>query len=288
MSLPERIELPLPGGVTLPVRRIVDAGEMAAFRMGSRGMGRIESWFNNEEPIDTVRLNAPFYLGETPVTQRQYRAMAEACRADLEKLEGNRGAEPSSFDGEDRPVEQVDWRDAETVCAWLTNSNDFREAIGKAGLDPTWRVGLPDEARWEYACRAGSETDYWNGDGEAALAEIGWFDRTSEDGTRPTGKSPANRFGLQDLHGNVWEWCADIFDPHAYAKREDGWTDEDAGADASSEFSDDGSSHRVLRGGSWYSSAGYCRSAIRVRFRAGGRRRLIGFRVCLFPGPVAD
>ena len=290
-TLPEEITIDLPGGVPMAFRLIVDVdeGKTAEFWMGSRGMGNVESWFNNEEPRHRVVIEQPYYLGVTPVTQAQYRAIASLCREELEKLSGNKGVEPSHFKGDERPVEQVDWRDAEVVCRWLSGYDEFR---GK--VPPRWIAGLPNEAQWEYACRAGTNTEYHTGDGEAALREAGWFgEKWDEGGTHPVAspEKKRNDFGLADMHGNVWEWCRDIFDPLAYAKRESGWVERawmegDAGRDAENKYSDDGSFPRVLRGGSWDYSASFCRSAVRFRDWAGYRSRLRGFRVCLFPGPA--
>lgn len=282
-TLPEEITIHLPGGVPMAFRRIVDEGETAEFRMGSR------SFASNEEPAHRVVIRQPYYLGVTPVTQAQYRAMALQCREELETLRGNKGIEPSHFQGDDRPVEQVDWQDAEVVCGWLSGYDEL-----KAKLPSGWIAGLPNEAQWEYACRAGTETEYSTGGGEAALREAGWFgEELGEGGTHPVAspEKKRNDFGLADMHGNVWEWCRDVYDSRAYAKRGSRWvartwTELDAGEDAENIYSEDESFHRVLRGGSWGKTATGCRSAIRVREWAGLRSRSRGLRVCLFPCPA--
>ncbi len=250
-------------------RRIVDAGETAEFWRGSRGE------LDNEAPRHRVRLAQPFYLGVTPVTQAQYRAMAAGCLTALQRLDGNKGEDPSASKGDDRPVEQVDFQDAEVVAAWLTESG----LLEAAGLPPSTLACLPTEAQWEYACRAGTETEYWNGDGAAALAEVGWFDGNSGKKTQPVAWKPANEFGLHDMHGNVWEWCRDAWNEAAYRDCPDGVIDPCE--------SDSKSTDRVLRGGSWNGTARLCRSAVRLRLRAGFRIGVNGFRLCLLPGPVA-
>ena len=255
------------------------------FRMGQR------SGVADEEPVTEVEV-PEFWMGETPVTQEQYRVMAEACLAELSAIEGNRGSEPSDFkdreDSPQRPVEMVNWHEARVVASWLMGK--MREA---GTLPPGYVVDLPPEALWEYACRAGTETEYWNGDGEAALAEVGWFDDNSSDETHPVGeKERPNLWGLHDMHGNVWEWCADVYDAKACRKRIDGWTaavwtEKDAGEDAeywSDQDRKKGNRNRVLRGGSWYNSAWYCRSAFRNWNRPVHRDWFFGFRLCVFPG----
>jgi formylglycine-generating enzyme required for sulfatase activity len=143
--------------------------------------------------------------------------------------------------------------------------------------------GLLTEAQWEYACRAGTETEYYTGDGETALAEAGWYSGNSGNGTHLVGEKKENQWGLYDMHGNVWEWCRDAWDGDAYKKREDGVADPEVTAkDPGKE-----TPRRVLRGGSWADRAVWCRSSLRFRGRA-GRFRFYGFRVCLVCSPVAE
>ncbi len=258
--LPNKIEVPLPGGVKMPFRLIVDRGEEAEFGMGSRG------YFPDEEPVHKVRLVKPYYMGVTPVTQLQYQAMAQQCEAKLKQLVGNKGPSPSKFKGENNPVEQVDWEDAELVCNWLTASNILQEG---------WHAGLPSEAEWEYACRSGSYREYCSGDGEAVMRQLGWFEGNSTS-PMPVGQFAANNFGLCDMHGNVREWCADVWDANAYRKRSNGWQ---------AKVWTDGSDPtiRVLRGGSWFRAATFCRSACRYWRWSGRRLGFFGFRICLRP-----
>ena len=264
--------LELPGGVPMFFRRIPPG----SLRMGSRGHN------NDEEPIHRVVINREFYLGAFVVTQEQYQAVASRCPA------LKRNPDPSGFKGPRRPVEQVSWEDATGFCAWL--------ARWKALPPDITEIRLPNEAEWEYACRADTETDYYNGDGEAALAEVGWFDSNSNSETHPVDERPESHpLGLYGMYGNVFEWCQDVYDAMAYRKRIDGgvargWTFQDAGAEAvkwGEGPADEENALRVLRGGSWIDSAGDCRSAFRVGFRPGVRDRCIGFRVCLVRGPAA-
>ncbi len=264
------LTLELPGGVLMFFRKI-PAGR---FRLGSRG------YDPTEEPVHEVVITQDFYLGTFVVTQEQWRAVAKKCPA-LKKQ-----TDPSDFKGDRRPVEQVSWLDADAFCAWLAGWNGLPDDIRE--------VRLPTEAEWEYACRAWTETEYYNGDGESALAEVAWYDANSGNKTHPVDeRREEHPFGLYGMHGNVWEWCQDVYDEKAYRKCEDGWEAvewrvDDAGEDAEFYNEEDrrrGMARRVLRGGSWSDPAGVCRSAFRLRSRPGERFRLCGFRVCLVLGP---
>jgi formylglycine-generating enzyme required for sulfatase activity len=168
------------------------------------------------------------------------------------------------------PAEKMDWYDASQYCSWLNTVCGIQ-------LPERYKAGLPTEAQWEYACRAGTDTDYYTGDGEAALAAAGWYAENSKSQTQPVGHLNGNAFGLFDMHGNVDEWCADAFDEHAYRKRVNNTCDPfvDGASDA----------NRVLRGGCWNNSPWYCRSACRNGGRPVNRYRDQSFRVCLFLGP---
>jgi formylglycine-generating enzyme required for sulfatase activity len=177
----------------------------------------------------------------------------------------------------------MDWYEATRFCRWL----NARKLVPKG-----WLACLPTEAEWEYACRAGTETEYYTGDGEEALEEAGWFDGNSTGATHSVGQKAPNGFGLYDLHGNVWEWCHDAYEEDRLCTlvdgvRDPGAAERDASYLAKSEPERKDFQSRVLRGGSWIYSAGYCRSAARFGFWAVFRYRTIGFRVCLVPGPLA-
>ena len=244
--------------------------------MGSRG------YDDREEPVHLVNISEPFWLAETPVTQAKF---ALWTRAENIKHENQFKGRP------EHPAENLSWHEAVSFCAWLSRE--------KAGQFPEGSAlaCLPTEAQWEYACRAGMDTEYYTGDGEAALAEAGWFGEDYEKGsTHPVREKRANPFGLFDMHGNVCEWCQDIYDPSAYRKRPDGWTARewmlaDAGDDAvytMDEGRKSGTNQaRVLRGGSWVDTADGCRAASRDGFGPDVRYWFNGFRVCLVRGPAA-
>ena len=208
------------------------------FLMGASGS---EKGRADDEEKHEVTLSA-FAIGRFTVTNAQYGLF----------LEANPGAgEPEywadrKFNQPNQPVVGVSWDDAEAYCAW-------------AGLR------LPSEAEWEYACRAGTTTRYWSGDTEDDLARVGWYDENSDDRLHPVGERDANAFGLFDAHGNVWEWCAD-------------WYGEYKRKAVTNPTGARRGGNRVLRGGSWLSTAGGSRSAIRGGGDPGNRGISIGFR----------
>jgi len=260
---PERKVIELADGITMPFREI-PPGE---FRMGQRGESE------NEEPVHLVKITRAFWMAETPVTQEQF-ALWTGAESVKHKNE---------FAGRAKnPAENMDWNEAMAFCRWFTEQyrGQFPEGMKLATL--------PSEAQWEYACRAGTDTEYHTGDGDAALAEAGWFgEKWGSGSTHPVAEKARNDFWLHDMHGNVWEWCADRWDEHAYRKRVDGWI-----ADAAMEVETTGAAgenpRRVLRGGSWFGPARSCRAAFRLRFEPGYRSRIYGFRLVLVPGPVAQ
>lgn len=207
------------------------------FRMGSTD-GQ-----SGEKPVHTVTLSSGFFMGTVPVTQSQWRAMIDTS--------------PSHFRGAERPVEQVSWTEATEFCRRLT-----------ARLEGKALARLPTEAEWEYACRAGTTTEYNTGDGEAALARAGWYLANSGKETHAVGRLAANAWGLSDMHGNVWEWVHD-------------WKGDYPALPVIDPTGPRRGSHRVLRGGSWDLTSGLCRSAVRSWFVPAYRSFSWGFRVAL-------
>jgi formylglycine-generating enzyme required for sulfatase activity len=213
----------------------------------------------DEGPPYPVRITRPFYLGIAPVLQREYEALMGVNPASFFRTNGG---------GPDHPVEQVSWKDAVAFCQRLSE----QEEEHKAG----WVYRLPTEAEWEYACRAGTATAF--AFGRALTADQANFDSTRPwEGTIPkppagrttrVGSYPANGYGLYDVHGNVWEWCQDWYDPRAY----------DAGPRADPPGPAKGSA-KVLRGGSWRDPAINCRCASRRSLPPTVPVRDVGFRV---------
>ena len=228
---------------TLPTRyRIEDLIEFVnipagSFMMGGDGGG---VW-GDEKPIHRVNVKA-FRMSKYPITQKQYLAV----------MEDN----PSGFKGDENcPVEKVSWNMAVEFCQKLS------QRTGQT-------VRLPSEAEWEYACRAGSTGKYCFGDDESKLGSYAWYEQNSEKKTHPVGKKSSNAWGLHDMHGNVWEWCEDIYHENYQGAPSDGtaWIN---GGDRDV---------KVLRGGSWLDDAFSCRSAYRYRDIARDQDDNYGFR----------
>jgi len=218
--------------------------------------------YDDEGPRHSV--TAPeFFMGRFEVTREQWRQVAK-----MPKMKIDLNEDPSSFkDSLKQPVEEVSWEVAVEFC------NRLEKKTGKP-------YRLPSEAEWEYAARAGTTTPF--AFGPTITPKIVNYDGNDPYGSAPKGiyrgktvevgsLSVANAFGLYDMHGNVWEWCEDV------------WHDGYKGApgDGSAWLSGGDSSQRVLRGGSWFYSGRYCRSADRHRFGAGDRHFDSGFRVVM-------
>jgi formylglycine-generating enzyme required for sulfatase activity len=232
----------------------------AEFEMGSPDLDHDAG--SDEKPRHRVQITRPFYLGVYEVTQGQYRAVT--------------GENPSHFKGsDDLPVEKVSWNDAIGFCNKLSERDGlkpyYRSGAGEKSGGDGYR--LPTEAEWEYACRAGSKTRYCFGDDAAALGEYAWYDGNSGNKTHPVGQKHPNRFGLYDMHGNVWEWCLDNYDAEYYKQPN---APDPRGPSSSAAW-------RVFRGGSWYSTGGICRSAIRNWISPEFRNLYMGFRVARVP-----
>ncbi len=240
--------------------------EMVALPEGQFTMGspdNEEGHLNSERPQHEVVV-AAFWIGKYPVTQAQWRYVAGLPQVEIELP-----TDPSRFRGDDRPVEQVTWHEATEFCIRLA-----------AHTGRPYR--LPTEAEWEYACRAGTDTPFHVG--ETITPKIANYDSSSTYGDGPKGECRkettlvgefgiVNRFGLYDMHGNVWEWC------------QDHWHDnyENAPTDGSAWISKDEEANSVLRGGAWIYNPKHCRSASRGYFQPDVRISVIGFRICCSP-----
>ena len=224
--------------------------EMVEIPGGTFIMGSPESEagrYSNESPQHQVIVPS-FFLGKYPLTQAQYQAIM--------------GVNPSSFQGNNRPVESVSWDDAVTFCEKLSQKTQKN-------------YKLPSEAEWEYACRAGTTTPFYFG--ESITTDLVNYDGNYTYGSAPKGQYrqqttdvgsfPPNAFGLYDMHGNVWEWCQDDY-INSY---------NNAPTDGSALTGR--SSIKLLRGGSWDSYPEACRSACRGNTNLDNDYYLFGFRV---------
>ena len=289
------------GGVTLKMI-LIPKGE---YMMGSRESAADTAAFFNtiyhsndlkagfyedEHPQHFVRITRPFYLAIYHITRGQFRQFIVDTdyKTDAEKgkIPGAWGWNPKTRQfgwnteycwrntgfpqSDDHPVVNVSWNDAMAFCHWLTRKqgNVYR---------------LPTEAEWEYACRAGTTTRYYSGDDPETLAKVGnvadatakaqfpAWKRTirASDGyvfTSPAGSFQPNAFGLYDMHGNAWQWCADWYGPYTKSP-----TADPIGPDS-------GDVH-ILRGGAWFYRPCIARSAGRFAHGPTGRNAVTGFRV---------
>jgi len=214
----------------------------------------------DEKPPHRVRITKPFHLGQHEVTVGQFRKFVADSKYDA----STRWQNAFSGQTDDHPVVNVSWNDAKAFCDWLSK----KEAHG---------YRLPTEAEWEYACRAGTQTKYGFGDDPGGLGEYGWFGGNSQLQTHPVGQKKPNAWGLYDVYGNVWEWCADWYDSAYYG--DVGQVGNLPHAPADDPVGPSSGADRAIRGGAWGCFATTNRSARRSGDQPGARRHDLGFRV---------
>ena len=232
---------------TLSKSLVLDCGngvklELVKVAAGSFNMGSNENQY--EKPIHRVNLRE-FFIGKYPVTQAQFQAVMNCSNE-------------SKFKGSQNPEDQVYWNIAVMFCEELSKRTGQK-------------VKLPSEAQWEYACRAGSTGKYCFGDDDSKLVNYAWYGENAGSKTHPVGEKLANSWGLHDMHGNVWEWCEDVWG--------DNYNDAPIDGTAASLNVLDKRQNHPRRGGSWLDSEFYCRSAARIGFRRIGEDEYNGFRV---------
>jgi formylglycine-generating enzyme required for sulfatase activity len=208
----------------------------------------------NEKPQHLVRITEPFYLGVCEVTQADYQKVT--------------GSNPSVFKDPHGflPVDSVSWDESQGFCTEL--SGLARE------LTAGRRYRLPTQAEWEYACRAGSTTEYSFGDSEALLGKYAWYAGNSGRTTHPVGQKLPNAWGLYDMHGNVCEWCHDWYDESYFGQFSSQTAVDPKGPQQASVYR----THSV---GSWDFPAATCRSSGHGGWYPSKRSNNIGFRVAL-------
>jgi formylglycine-generating enzyme required for sulfatase activity len=268
-------------GDALPLQMVLVPG--GKFLMGSPD-GEPEEQ-PNEKPQHEVTV-PQFFMGRYPITQAQWKAVAALppVERELEERAFSQGfssgfsigqlqadrvmlEDPSRFKGANHPVDSVSWYDAVEFCARLEKytKRPYR---------------LPSEAEWEYACRAGTKTPFYFG--KTITTKVANYEGNYTYNDGPKGKrrgkttpvnhfGSANAFGLSDMHGNVWEWCADHYHEDYSGAPTDGkpWPNESKEREL-----------YLLRGGSWIDAPRNCRSAYRIRFAPDDSYNFIGFRVC--------
>lgn len=210
----------------------------------------------NEKPAHKVTFKRPFRMARYEVTQELYELIA--------------GKNPSRWQGPRNSVEMVSWDEAKDFCDKVTTELRKQKLIA---ADES--VRLPSESEWEYACRAGTTTKYSFGDKIDDLGDHAWFTGNAKGNDPPVGKKKPNAWELYDMHGYVWEWCADL------------WHDTYENAPADGSAWDGKDSKRVIRGGAWTEQADACRSAFRRGTAPDTRTAAIGFR-CVLEKKTAD
>ena len=198
--------------------------------------------FDREKPAHEVALS-DYYIGETVVKQELWKAVM--------------GNNPSNWEGDNLPVEGVSW-------------NDAQEFIAKLNKETGREFRLPTEAEWEYAARGGKKSKRFRYSGSNSIDEVAWYAGNSGVKTHPVKEKKANKLGLYDMSGNVWEWCNDWFGGYS------------SDAQTNPQGPKKGS-FRVLCGGSWYDYAGYCRVSYRNYSTPMSHDINVGFRLVMCP-----
>ena len=214
-------------------------GQMVFVQGGSFMMGSELGW-GNVKPVHQVTLR-DFYIGKFQVTQAQWKTIM--------------GENPSSFIGDDLPVECVSW-------------NDVQEFIKKLNEKTGHKYRLPTEAEWEYAARGGQNSRGYKYAGSNNIDEVAWYRNNSGIGTHLVGQKKPNELGLYDMTGNVWEWCQDWYDSGYYKN-----------SPKNNPTGPDSRSDRVIRGGSWICVADVCRVSLRGYYTPDSKYDSLGFRL---------
>ncbi|MHC4249527.1 MAG: formylglycine-generating enzyme family protein [Planctomycetota bacterium] len=312
-AAPPHLTLDLGGG-SAPIEFIhVKPG---TFRMGCKGdepfehrddghlwSNRSDPWAGTALPVHEVTLTRGYYLGKFEITRGQFAvfiqetgfktvaddqgfSMGGTKHGDWRKIKGANWADPKCFSQDDtHPATCIGWHDAVAFCKW-------------AGDKTGHKIRLPTEAEWEYACRAGTETRWASGGSPPAkhLATVSWHMAKYVPGwepacgTRPVGSLKANAWGFRDMHGNVWEWCADYYKVYPSTPRTDPQNKDFPGVQYWHKLTKDfvkthwgehrpSNGRRVLRGGSWCSQAPGNRSGFRRHEKGTNHLWYFGFRV---------
>src|SRR5690606_31602781 len=238
-----------PAAPAMPTPVAVDVAG-GTFQMGSND-GEDE-----EQPLHSVTLSS-YRIGKYEVTFAEYDAFCEATGRSKPADEG--------WGRDQRPVINVNWHDMVVYCEWLTAQTGQR-------------YRLPTEAEWEYAARGGSRSNGYTYSGSNSVGNVGWYSDNSGKQTHPVGGKGANELGIYDMTGNVWEWCSDWYESDYYGSS----PSNNPRGPVSDDYSRPTSgASRVLRGGSWFNTASYCRATHRSNSSSVYRSVDYGFRVVL-------
>ncbi len=244
--------------------------EKGVFSMGdSREEGNI-----NELPVHEVSITYDFLIGKYEVTFDEYDEFCESTgrKKPRDIWEWGRGS---------RPVIDVSWWDAVAYCNWLSDMEGLPHAydsdgnlVDKEGIptsDPSQVKGyrLPTEAEWEYAARGGTKSKDYRYAGSNILGLVAWYNNNSGGKTREVGRRSSNELGINDMSGNVWEWCSDWYDSMYYSR-----------SSSINPYNSDSAVYKVARGGCWSSSELTCRISARYPFRPDDSLSRVGFRIC--------
>jgi formylglycine-generating enzyme required for sulfatase activity len=226
------------------------------FRMGNN------NGENDEKPVHTVTVN-DFYIGKYEVTQKEWKDIM--------------GNNPSYFKGKNRPVENVSWYDAISFCNKLSEEKGLTKFYTIDGTNVTMNWGangyrLPTEAEWEYAARGGQLSKGYKYSGSNDIDAVAWYDGNSGNKTHAVGTKQPNELGIYDMSGNVWEWSNDWYSDNYYSS-----------SPSNNPQGPSTGSSRVIRGGSWYFDADYCRATYRFSVSPGLSYGFIGFRLARTP-----
>ena len=218
--------------------------DMVLVKAGTFTMGATpeqEYPYDDEKLAHQVTLTRSYYMGKTQVTQALWKAVM--------------GDNPSCFEGDNKPVEQVSWDDCQEFIS------ELNAATGK-------NFRLPTEAEWEFAARGGNKSNHYQYSGSDNIDDVAWYDDNSGDETHYVASKQPNELGIYDMSGNVWEWCSDWYGGYS-SKSQTNPTGAKSG------------SYRVNRGGGWSNLAGYCRSSGRSLYSPGRRDDDLGLRLAL-------
>ncbi|WP_308589737.1 SUMF1/EgtB/PvdO family nonheme iron enzyme [uncultured Prevotella sp.] len=230
-----RITIPVKDGISIDMVRV----EAGTFTMGATA--EMKDPYIDEKPTHQVTLTNDYYIGKNEVTQALWQAVM--------------GNNPSSFKGDNLPVEKVSW-------------NDCQEFISKLNRITGKTFRLPTEAEWEYAARGGNKSRGYQYSGSNNLSDVAWYYDNSGSKTHSVGTKQANELGIYDMSGNVWEWCQD-------------WKGFYSSFSQVNPTGADSGSGRVYRGGSWSYFARLCRSSCRNSYSPDGRYSSLGLRLVL-------